>query len=310
MIKATSRTKDLLACLLAGSILGAALAPAARAQVDSREGIALQNQIAELRAEVQSLRSQDRRGGRGGSELGGGEQQPPPPVVSNDITATLLDRVSALEAQVRDLRGRVDELSNAQQQQSQDLGKKIDDLNFRLQGSGGGAEPGGVAPGEPPPLSSPRPGPLGTLPAGPRPLPPPSSGPAAPAPRTPELALQQGNAALARHDYPAAETDARDVISGFRTSPRAYDAQLLLARALAGERSYAQAAIAFDDTYNRSRTGLHAPDALLGLANSLSAIKERKASCDTLAKLAAEFPRARPDIRTAARAAGQRDGCH
>ena len=84
----------------------------------------------------------------------------------------------------------------------------------------------------------------------------PPSGPpgtAGPVRRTPELAIQEGNAALARRDYPAAEQAAREVLSGNRTSPRAYDAQFLLAQALTGQRQYSQAAIAYDDAYNRSK---------------------------------------------------------
>ena len=50
--------------------------------------------------------------------------------------------------------------------------------------------------------------------------------------------MQEGNAALARRDYPAAEQAAREVLTGNRTSPRAYDAQFLLAQALMGERQY------------------------------------------------------------------------
>ncbi|MGH7213092.1 MAG: hypothetical protein ACREF1_16725, partial [Acetobacteraceae bacterium] len=41
------------------------LAPPATAQVESREMIALQNQVLELRAQVQSLQSQLTAGGRG-----------------------------------------------------------------------------------------------------------------------------------------------------------------------------------------------------------------------------------------------------
>ena len=122
------------------------------------------------------------------------------------------------------------------------------------------------------------------------------------------MALQQGSAALARRDYQAAEQAAREVLA-VRTSPRAYDAQFLLAEALAGQRQFSQAAIAFDDSYNRSRKGLHAQDALLGLANSLAAINEKKAACETLAKLRGEFPTPRPDVREAAAAAAQRAGC-
>jgi TolA-binding protein len=123
------------------------------------------------------------------------------------------------------------------------------------------------------------------------------------------VALQDGNAALARHDYAAAEAAAREVLAN-RTSPRAYDAQLLLAQSLSGEKQFAQAAIAFDDAYNRSRKGNHAPDALLGLASSLNAINEKKAACDTLTRLRNDFPQPGPDIRDGAAATAQKAGCH
>jgi TolA-binding protein len=139
------------------------------------------------------------------------------------------------------------------------------------------------------------------------PLPP--QPPPAPVRRTPEVAMQEGNAALGRRDYIAAEQDAREVLTGNRTSPRAYDAQFLLAQALMGQRQFSQAAIAFDDTYNRSRKGNHSQDALLGLANALLAINEKKAACDTLVKLRTENPTPRPDMREAIASASQRSGC-
>jgi TolA-binding protein len=123
------------------------------------------------------------------------------------------------------------------------------------------------------------------------------------------MSLQDGYAALLRKDYPGAEAAAREVLQGSRTSPRAYDAQYLLAQSLAGQRNYAQAAIAYDDTYNRARTGGHAPEALLGLADSLTAIGEKRAACDTLTKLAAEFPRQSGELRDRAKGVGQRAGC-
>ena len=121
--------------------------------------------------------------------------------------------------------------------------------------------------------------------------------------------MQEGNAALARHDYPAAEAAAREVLAN-RTSPRAYDAQFLLAQALAGERQYPQAAVAYDDVYNRSRTGSTQQDARLGLASSLTAINEKKAACDVLSRMPDEFPHLRPDVSAGMAATAQRAGCH
>jgi TolA-binding protein len=289
---------------LAGvTLLASSLVQPVHAQMESREYLILRNQIDELRQELQGIQDQS---GRGGSSLGrpgyAAPQQLQPG--GNDLVAQLLTRVEALEDQVRQLRGRIDETQNQLQRQGADLGKRIDDLAFQVnpQGAPGAILPGG--PNAPPPQ-----GPGAALPSGPpgaqsRPM------PQSPPPhRTPEMVLQDGNAALARREYSTAEQDAREVLAN-RTSPRAYDAQLLLAQALAGERQYAQAAIAFDDTYNRSHKGAHAQEALLGLANSLTAINEKKAACDTIGRLRSEFPQPRPDVREGIVSVSQRAGCH
>lgn len=121
--------------------------------------------------------------------------------------------------------------------------------------------------------------------------------------------MQEGNAALARRDYAAAEAAAREVLGSGRAGPRAGDAQFLLAQALSGRRDYQAAAVAYDDAYNRSRTGSRAPDALVGLANALAGLGERPAACATLEKLRAEFPSPRPDVREAAAGIRARAGC-
>lgn len=272
--------------LVAGCV--ALCAAGARAQPETREGIAQQNQILELRRQLQDAQRGSSLGGaRTSSQNAGGAP-------SAEIVGQLLDRVTALEEEVRRQRGRQDELANAEQRHYEELNKQIGDLNFKLQGAPASSGPG--------PSTNPSQGSLGTLPAAQPPL-------TGPVRRTPEVALQDGNAAMARRDYPAAEAAAREVLANNRTSPRAYDAQFLLAEALAGKRDNPQAAIAYDDAYNRSRTGAHAPDALLGLANALGGINEKKAACDTLAKFATEFPRARGDQKSAADAARQRNGC-
>lgn len=120
--------------------------------------------------------------------------------------------------------------------------------------------------------------------------------------------MQEGNAALARRDYPAAEAAAREVLA-FPRSPRAVDAQFLLAQTLAGKRDYQGAAVAYDDTYNRNKIGGNAQPSLLGLANSLNAINEKRAACATLDKMKAEFPNPRADLREPIAAARQRAGC-
>ena len=271
--------------LIAALVLTAPLS-SARAQVDSREGIALQNQLYQLRQELKSVEDQLARGG--GSSSRAPAYAPAQQSGPNELVTQLLTRVDALEEQVRQLRGQIDETNNQQHRLSDDLNKKIDDLAFQMQTPG---KPGGApGPGPAPTNLSQS---AATRPAG---------------PRTAEAILQEGNAALARRDFPAAEAAAREILAN-RTSPRAYDAQFLLAQALSGQKQFPQAAVAYDDVYNRARTGAHAQDARLGLASSLTAINEKKAACDVLSRMQSEFPRMRPDVTAGVAATSARAGC-
>jgi len=292
------------AALLALPLCAALLAPAvARAQEETREEIALQNQILELRHDLDQLRDQI------GSGAGGSANAPPVSAPqpqydsgaaaapgSTDVLPMLVQRVSQLEDQVRSLQGSIDELRNGLQKQNDDLGKQISDLGFRVQTLEGGAPAAAAgapaAPGEPPVI-----------------VPPPARPADIPArPAVARETLQQGYAALARRDYPAAEAAARQALATPH-APHAADAQFLLAQSLAGQRNYAQAALAYDDAYRKQPTGSHAPDALVGLASSLTALGEKPAACATLGKLHAEFPDERADVRASAAGIGRRAGC-
>ena len=287
----------LLAIGVAGSVLPGTFRPA-WAQMESREAIELQHQIQELKRDMQNLR--DQRGGQSGSPAP--TRLSPDASGSSEITAQLLSRVANLEEQMRRLRGRVDEVANQTQRLDDDVNKKIGDLNFRIQSIEGGGQ--STPPPRAPVPVAPAPGPA------PSALPSPTAAPGGPAVRrTPEIALQEGSAALARRDYTGAEAAAREVLNNNKTSPRVYDAQSLLAQSLSGRKEYSQAAIAYDDAYKRNRKGARAPDALLGLANSLNAIGERRAACDTVTQLRSEFPNPKPDLKDQVAAASQRAGC-
>ena len=105
-------------------------AGAVRAQVDSREGIALQNEIYQLRQELKTLQDQTARGGGGGSRQA--PSTPPTQAGGSELVAQLLTRVDALQEQVRQLRGRIDETQNQVQRQNDELSKRIDDLAFQI----------------------------------------------------------------------------------------------------------------------------------------------------------------------------------
>jgi TolA-binding protein len=294
--------------LLAVSLLLALRAPAAIAQVDSREGISLQNQIAELRQELAMM--QQAQQGAGPGPQGYAPPQPYPPSYAppgaggggGDTAAELVVRVSALEEQNRALQGRVDDLTNQLQHQHDDFAKQIGDIAFKL-GQGGatpppmmGAEPGF---GQPPPQMSPQ--------ATPGMAPPMTAPPAAQARRTPELALREGNAALARRDYPAAASAAREALAAGHGATVA-SAQFLLARAEGGQHQYKEAAADFYQAYNHAPKAPGAPVALLGVANALIAMNDPHDACQALAKLQAEFPGA-ASVKAGAASARKRAAC-
>jgi TolA-binding protein len=241
-----------------------AAAPAA-AQVETREGIALQNQILQLRQEIELLRRQ------------GVGVAPAPrasvPVTPGDLTAQLLERIGRLEEEVRTLRGRV-ETAEFQLRQAREAIEKLEgDMEFRFQQLRSGA---GTAR---PPATPPR-----TAQATP------PQQPAQPAAaRTPAQALTQGQQALGRGDFAAAEAAAREVIAA-NDRPRLIDAYILLGQALAGRNRHQDAAIAFGDAYRLNQRGPRAPEALIGFASSLTALGARQDACNALNELASNFP--------------------
>ncbi len=118
-------------------VLAASSGQPALAQVESREGIALQNQILDLRRQMQALQDQPGRGGGSPTYLGRGAY-PPPSGGSSDLVAQLLTRVDALEEQVRQLRGRIDQTQNEVQRQGAEMGKRMEDMAFQAQNPQGG----------------------------------------------------------------------------------------------------------------------------------------------------------------------------
>jgi TolA-binding protein len=268
-----SMKTTLLAGLSALALCCAGLAPQARAQsaVQSQEGLTLQNEILSLQNQMQQLQGQVQQGGNQSAPApsggGGGDSGP--------LTTQLLQRVGTLEDQVRTLNGQVEQLQNQLQTQTAQLNKQIGDLNFKVaNGAVGGAA---AASGDASAAASP------AVPAGP----PAGAGAAA----TPEVLMSQGVAALHNAQFQTSEGIAREILAKHRKSPRAYDAQFLLAQSLQGQQRYQEAAIAFDDTYNMNHAGKRAPSALLGLSSTLTAINQKAAACDTLKTLKTQFPK-------------------
>ena len=120
--------------------------------------------------------------------------------------------------------------------------------------------------------------------------------------------MAEGQAALGRRDFDAAEAAAREAL-GARSGAPVVAGQMLLAEALTGKRDFGNAAIAFNEAYTRARTGPRAPEALLGLANAFQGLGNRREACDTLNDLRSRFPNLSGALLERANAARQRGQC-
>ncbi len=252
----------------------------AAAQMESREGIALQNQILQLRQELEALR----RGGLaapqpsgGGTSIFGGGGAARPSGAQGELVQTLLERVSRMEEELRSVRGRAEQAEFRERQLRERVEKLEGDLDFRLQQLEGqrGAPPAAPA-ARPaaPPAASPSASPSGQPPAQ---LTPPAS-------RPPQRALSEGQAALGRRDFAGAEAAAREVIAS-REPTRQVDAQVLLGDALLGKGDFAGAAIAYDDARRRNPQGSRAAEATIGIANAFIGLNNNRDACAVLAGL-------------------------
>lgn len=292
---------------LAGLAL-AGLTPFASAQaqmISSREGIALENQILELRQQMQAMQQ---GGGNGGSALGAPAPQAPGESggASAALLPNMLQQVQTLTDEVQSLRGRVDTLEHEVATQHDQLNQELGDLKFQMgqngQGGGQGAptgQNGTLPPGQP------GGGTLGTMPASPE-HPPQHPAAAHPALR-PEASLTAARRALGARQYQAAEADARAVIAHQGKNAGGGAAELTLGDALSRQGKHQEAAIAYDDAYNANRRGKQAPDALLGLANSLTALHQNQEACATLGSLTGQSSSA--GLASRVRLARQRAHC-
>ncbi|WP_249110223.1 tetratricopeptide repeat protein [Neokomagataea anthophila] len=287
--------------LLAGALM--CVAPWAAAQdapdagdvMSSREAIALQNQVAALRqqlAQVQNAASLSppTASGTAPSVTTGG--------VSGDLTAQLLQRVSALEEQNRQMRGEVDQLSNTLKTTQETLSKQISDMQFAAQ-NGAGAASGAVAGAATSTASS-----AVVTPKA-------DSAPASDAtPKTALEALHFGNAALRAGHYTEAESDARFAVKTAKSVQGRMDAQFLLAQSLAGQKQYRDSAVAYYDAYGKLPKSAKAQDSLLGVAASLIALGDKASACQALDKLKAEFPSPEARVKAAMATFRGRAACH
>ena len=258
--------------------------------ISSREAIALQDEIASLRQQLSQIQNSgplpapSSSSSRGSSGSGDGS-----------MVAQLLERVSALEEQNRQMRGELDQLTNAQKETQANLSKQISDMQFASQNGGGGTQAAAPTASAPPTAKAAE-----------------AEAPAAgdAAPKTALEALKLGNAALKAGKYDDAETNARFAIKTAKSASGKMDSQFLLAQSLAGQKQYRESAVAYYDAYNKAPKSPKAQDSLLGVAASLLAMGDKNSACQALDKLKDEFPTPTPRVKSAAATFRGRAACH
>ena len=253
--------------------------------ISSREAIALQDEIASLRQQLSQIQNSgplpapSSSSSRGSSGSGDGS-----------MVAQLLERVSALEEQNRQMRGELDQLTNAQKETQANLSKQISDMQFASQNGGGGTQAAAPPTAKAAEAEAP------------------AAGDAAP--KTALEALKLGNAALKAGKYDDAETNARFAIKTAKSASGKMDSQFLLAQSLAGQKQYRESAVAYYDAYNKAPKSPKAQDSLLGVAASLLAMGDKNSACQALDKLKDEFPTPTPRVKSAAATFRGRAACH
>ena len=257
------------------------------AQIESREGIALQNQLLQLRQELDALR---RAGAGAASSALPAPQQaasPRPAGASGDLVQSLLERVQRMEEELRAARGAAEQSEFRERQLRERLQKLEGDLDFRLQQLE--TQRQGAAPARPAATAAP-------------------AQPAAAGPRPPQRAIAEGQAALGRRDFAAAEAAAREVIAS-REASQQVNAQLLLGDALIGRRDFAGAAVAYDEARRRSPQGSRAAEASVGVANAFIGLNNNRDACTVLNDLRSARPDLAGPVAERAAAARRRAQC-
>ncbi len=263
---------------------------------------------------------------------------------SGDIVAKLHLRVSNLETQFRTMTGQMDEvgfkintINQRLDRMSADQDLRFKELEQKLPGAQASAVPPaqtGAAQAVPPaqggaiqliPPSSVQsganaPSSLGAPPRNLgqltgselRQLAPPAQQQAAAAPPKPATAKETYDQALTLHrdgDHAGAERMLRGFMASYAKDPLASSAQYWLADTYYQRKDFEQAAILFAEGYKAYPRGNKAPDSLLKLAQSFSALNKKRESCIALAQLNAEFPTPAEPIKRAAAIERQKSGC-
>lgn len=225
-------------------------------------------------------------------------------------------RMSTMEDEMRQLNGRIEELTNSIAQLKEQLDRLSNDVDQRFSELQTAPPPAAAAEGTPlthaasVPPPPPAPGTLGTLtepPAAER-----TTSAGAVSGPTSGSAQDQYNYAmglLTQANYPAAEQAMRAFVQRFPKDPLAGNAQYWLGETFYVRKDYASAATAFAQGYEKYSKGAKASDDLLKLGMSLANLNQKQDACRAYARLERDFPNESATVKERIAAEKQRAGC-
>lgn len=289
---AASRTTFCLA--LAGFALVSAAAATPAVAQDTQS---LMNRLDRLERDVGTL---SRNVYSGGAPKGGSAPAAGGAIPSGDYAARLEDRINQLESQITQMTGNIETLMHSNSELTSQIERmsKDSDARFKdLEGRGGaaGSAPQAAAPAQ----TATRDSNLGTL--NQRDVQAAPKGAAAPQQRAslPAGSPQQQydyaygllDKARSEADYNNAAQAFKDFLDKNQSGPLASAARYWMGQSYFVNKDYQQAASIFLEGYQKDQKGQKAPDTLLKLGMSLTALEKKKEACATFDKLSKDFPK-------------------
>lgn len=229
-------------------------------------------------------------------------------------------RLSAIESQMREMNGRIEELGLKLNQVDKTMDKKFSDAEFRLKtledGQRGGAEgkaPAGAtasaAPGVPP----------GTKPIAPMPAPSsqqqastapaPSSAPMLLPPGTPDEQFKFAFDFLKQNDYAQGEKAMRAFADAHPNHPLTGNALFWLGQMYFVNKDYTKSAVSFAQSYEKFPDGSKAPESLQKLGVSLAQLNKKDEACTAFKQFQTQYPTAPVATKQSVQAESVRLGC-
>lgn len=223
-------------------------------------------------------------------------------------------RVDALEKQIADMTGQIEQNTNRVRKIEEEFAKFRGDVEYRLSEGKSGSVPAAGAAAAAPAVSTaaaPAAKPAATVAAAPAAA---VSTPAAPAakptaPLAEEDEFRAAYAFIPQRDFATAEARLRAFIDKHPKGPRAPDALYWMGRAQFNQKLYGEAAKSFLAGYHQFPKSQRAPESLLSLGDSLVAIGNPPEACKAYNELLAVYPDASPDLKKRLAAARAKAKC-